>query len=445
VSRLSAVAAAWPSSAGRGGAWVFRSGRVGPLERAARRPRGLDWRCVDMGEERGVPGYVTGLEVENFRGLRAVSLPLGRLSVLVGPNGAGKTSLTEVFRFLADSVTAGLEAALAARSGFDRILFRGGETEPEAMRIAVWGTWTSSGEAGIPDLYEITIRGWRNERKWFLSRDEELRFTDQDGRVRLITVREDRAEITVTGPADDPSAAAGEAPLTFSVRRMSSALSALGRLADDAGGEQSAILAAALASVRAVAVDAEAARRAGDLPREGHVALAADAANLAAFLSAMRDSHPRVWAALQADAVALLPGAIGIDLDPIGFDPVAGLPRRVAVVVYERGLRYPLALTEASDGAVRALALLAALHDPRPPALTIVEDIDHGLHPGGFDLLARRLREASARTQILATTRSPGFAERLRDDEVVYCDRRPDGSAGPASLRPPSASAASGW
>ena|GEM_PF-1370731 len=453
-------------------------------------------------------GLVTGLEVENFRGLRSVSLPLGPLNVLVGPNGAGKTSFTEVFRFLADSVTAGLEAALASRRGFDRILFRGGETEPEAMRIAVWGTWNAgSGHrrpvhgaagGGIPDLYEITIRGWRNDRKWFLSREEELRFTAADGALLGITVREDRAEITMTGPTGAPpseraspnsaspnsarpnsaspnsarpnsarpnsaspnSASPASAaptdggpasaspltsrPLMFGVRRMSSALSSLGRLDADAGGEQSAVVAAALASVRPFAVDGEAARRAGAVPREGGVALEPNAANLASFLSALRDTHPRVWASLQADAVALLPGVIGIDLEPIGFDPVLGLPRRIAVVVYERGLRYPLTLEEASDGAVRTLALLAALHDPAPPALTIIEDVEAGPHPGGYARLVHRLRKASGRTQILATTRSPGFAERLAAEETISCDRWADGSAGPAPLRPPSA-ASSGW
>jgi predicted ATPase len=431
----------------------------------------------------GVAGLVTGLEVENFRGLRSVSLPLGPLNVLVGPNGAGKTSFTEVFRFLADSVTAGLEAALASRRGFDRILFRGGETEPEAMRIAVWGTWNAgSGHrrpvhgaagGGIPDLYEITIRGWRNDRKWFLSREEELRFTAADGALLGITVREDRAEITMTGPTGAPpseraspnsaspnSASPASAaptdggpasaspltsrPLMFGVRRMSSALSSLGRLDADAGGEQSAVVAAALASVRPFVVDGEAARRAGAVPREGGVALEPNAANLASFLSALRDTHPRVWASLQADAVALLPGVIGIDLEPIGFDPVLGLPRRIAVVVYERGLRYPLTLEEASDGAVRTLALLAALHDPAPPALTIIEDVEAGPHPGGYARLVHRLRKASGRTQILATTRSPGFAERLAAEETISCDRWADGSAGPAPLRPPSA-ASSGW
>ena len=428
-------------------------------------------------------GLVTGLEVENFRGLRSVSLPLGPLNVLVGPNGAGKTSFTEVFRFLADSVTAGLEAALASRRGFDRILFRGGETEPEAMRIAVWGTWNAgaghrrpvhgAAGGGIPDLYEITIRGWRHDRKWFLSREEELRFTAADGALLGITVREDRAEITMTGPTGappserarpngaspngaSPNGAAptdgGPAsaspltsrPLTFGVRRMSSALSSLGRLDADAGGEQSAVVAAALASVRPFAVEGEAARRAGAVPREGGVALEPNAANLASFLSALRDTHPRVWASLQADAVALLPGVIGIDLEPIGFDPVLGLPRRIAVVVYERGLRYPLTLEEASDGAVRTLALLAALHDPAPPALTIIEDVEAGPHPGGYARLVHRLRKASGRTQILATTRSPGFAERLAAEETISCDRWADGSAGPAPLRPPSA-ASSGW
>jgi predicted ATPase len=196
--------------------------------------------------------------------------------------------------------------------------------------------------------------------------------------------------------------------------------------------------------VRPFAVDGEAARRAGAVPREGGVALEPNAANLASFLSALRDTHPRVWASLQADAVALLPGVIGIDLEPIGFDPVLGLPRRIAVVVYERGLRYPLTLEEASDGAVRTLALLAALHDPAPPALTIIEDVEAGPHPGGYARLVHRLRKASGRTQILATTRSPGFAERLAAEETISCDRWADGSAGPAPLRPPSA-ASSGW
>lgn len=38
------------------------------------------------------------LEVQNFRSLRKITVPLGPLNVLVGPNGAGKSNVLEVFR-----------------------------------------------------------------------------------------------------------------------------------------------------------------------------------------------------------------------------------------------------------------------------------------------------------------------------------------------------------
>ncbi len=61
-------------------------------------------------------------------------------------------------------------------------------------------------------------------------------------------------------------------------------------------------------------------------------------------------------------------------------------------------------LASASFGTIRALALLAMLHDPDPPKLTCVEEVDHGLHPYALDRIVERLRDASTRTQVLAAT-----------------------------------------
>ena len=44
------------------------------------------------------------LQVENFRSLQRVTLPLNNLNVLVGPNGAGKTNVLKVFEFLAREI-----------------------------------------------------------------------------------------------------------------------------------------------------------------------------------------------------------------------------------------------------------------------------------------------------------------------------------------------------
>jgi predicted ATPase len=73
--------------------------------------------------------------------------------------------------------------------------------------------------------------------------------------------------------------------------------------------------------------------------------------------------------------------------------------------------------------------LLALLYDPEPPALTCVEEIDHGLHPQALSLLVERLREASERTQFLIATHSPALTDRLKPEELLICERRDDGSS----------------
>ena len=65
------------------------------------------------------------------------------------------------------------------------------------------------------------------------------------------------------------------------------------------------------------------------------------------------------------------------------------------------------------------------LHDPNPPKLSCIEEIDHGLHPHVLDKIVERLRSASERTQLLLATHSPTFINRLTPGEVIICERDP--------------------
>jgi predicted ATPase len=133
---------------------------------------------------------------------------------------------------------------------------------------------------------------------------------------------------------------------------------------------------------------------------------------------------PEVWGQLQEDARQALP-----QLEEIGFEYPSGGAKEVVVVLKERGLRRSTQLADASYGTIRLLGLLGLLHDPDPPALTCVEEIDHGLHPQALELLVERLREASERSQFIIATHSPAFVDRLRPEEFVVCERRDDGSS----------------
>jgi predicted ATPase len=359
------------------------------------------------------------LEVENFRSLRKVSLPLGDLNVLVGPNGAGKTNVLEVFKFLADIIRTDLEPALDSRHGFDELVFRGGRKAPASIKIQVMATWTSHSSLTAPDDYSLRItRRQLPTGTLTLSREETFQFKRMRGRGRRITISGDRATVV---DADSTQLHAPES--SIGIRRLSSGLSTLPRLSDEAGAAEVSAVAERLASFRVFDVSVNAARLPSRLPgfREP---LEEDASNLASFLLNLSRNHEREWSRLVQDAASILP-----NLRTIGFEYPSGAGREVVVVLEERGLRRPTQLADASFGTVRLLGLLSLLYDPDPPALTCVEEIDHGLHPQALELLVERLREASERTQFIIATHSPALADRLKPSELVVCERREDGSS----------------
>lgn len=348
------------------------------------------------------------LHVSNFRNLADVCVDLGPLNVLVGPNGAGKSNLLSVLEFLGDSVRRDLSQAVADAGGMDRLRFRGGR---EAwVRIEVRAQVTSYASATAPDEYVLEFRQ-RRTRKGAANpfeRQERFKFKRTKGQGRRITV----SGTTVT--VSDEGAQAEESPLD----RQSLGLSTLPRLGPKQGARQVAQIADLFSTFRVFEVDVARARAPSHVSRSD--TLDADAGNLAAFLAYLAEDHPDVFESLQGDVRAIVPGIEAID-----FELVGGAVRGIAVVLHESGLRGPTYLSEASFGTIRALALLAMLHDPEPPKLTCAEEIDHGLHPYALDVLVDRLREASRRTQFIVATHSPTLVNRLTANELIVCERDP--------------------
>lgn len=75
------------------------------------------------------------------------------------------------------------------------------------------------------------------------------------------------------------------------------------------------------------------------------------------------------------------------------------------------------------------------LHDPEPPKLTCIEEIDHGLHPHALDRLVDRLREAAERTQIILATHSPALVNRLDPRELIIVERD-EGTGSTRAVKP---------
>lgn len=370
-----------------------------------------------------MPARLLRLDVENYRCLQNVSIPLGDLTVLVGPNGVGKSNVLEVFRFLADIIRTDLQPALDSRGGFDEVAFWGGEKPPSTLKIGLTATWTTNSTVNAPDNYELTIRrralpGERPpERRHILFRQEKFVFKRTRGRGRRITVSGQHA--TVTDTQDDRETEQSN----IGINKLSSGLSTLPRLAKTEGGAEVTRVAQRLSSLRLFDVNVDSARQPSRAQFGGNNSLAPDARNLADFLHELSQDGD-VWDRLLADARSVLP-----QLEDIEFAMTGGSADEITVILQERGLRRPTPLADASYGTVRLLGLLALLYDPHPAALTCVEEIDHGLHPQALELLVERLREASARSQYLVATHSPALADRLSPEELVICERDDSGAS----------------
>src|SRR6266436_4836145 len=77
---------------------------------------------------------LTTIAISNYRSLRNLIVPLGRLNVITGPNGSGKSSLYRALRLLADTAQGRVVSSIAREGGLQSTLWAGPESISRAMR-----------------------------------------------------------------------------------------------------------------------------------------------------------------------------------------------------------------------------------------------------------------------------------------------------------------------
>lgn len=373
-------------------------------------------------------GSLTYIEAQNFLSLAKVRVDLGPLNVLVGPNGAGKTNLLRTIEFLGETARTDLIPAVSRFGGFDALFFRGDiGKRRRSIRLSIGAQMTRYASVTAPDEYVLTFwnlgsiklaarEGEVSQYTEIFQRTESFTFKRTSGRGRRINIKGSHVHFV-----DDSE---GRPESRLDLDAASSGLSTLRRLGKQYGADQVDELASLLDSFRVFEPNVAKARQPHRLAAGELVRLAPDASNLAAYVAWLSGAHPDVFEALVDDLRYIAPGLAELQLVPLG-----GASPGMSIEIKEKGLSGTTPLAAASYGMIRALALLAMLHDPDPPKLTCVEEVDHGLHPYALDRIVERLRDASTRTQILAATHSPALVNRLRPDELIVCERNPETGA----------------
>ncbi|GLY03668.1 MULTISPECIES: AAA family ATPase [Actinoplanes] len=382
---------------------------------------------------------LTRIEIDGFKTFRDFALDVPPFLVVLGRNGAGKSNLFDALRFL--SRLAGqpvAEAAQHVRGDISEIFHRDAEgrsgTEMRfAVEVLLDGTITDAFGATrelsvVRVRYELVIQlrpQSVGSRPYVVH--ESLRAVDGDFRF-LDTVGPPAArrfEIRHESP-DAHSVALPAANATATV------LSVIGTTSESA---TLFALKRELESWRNLHLDPAALRR-PDGYDEPDI-LGSDGAHLPntlhriAGLTATPDRPDGVLGDISADLAGVISDVSGVQIDE------DGRRRRREIEFRARGRGEAVSARVASDGTLRAAALLTAAYDPAHSGVLCFEEPENGIYPQRLITLIQRLRAVVDRavrsrdedpvaplTQVLLTSHSPAILRALgpaQDDGV-----RPD-------------------
>ncbi|HEX6042432.1 MAG TPA: AAA family ATPase [Longimicrobium sp.] len=142
-----------------------------------------------------------------------------------------------------------------------------------------------------------------------------------------------------------------------------------------------------------------------------------DGANLAPFLLRLRERHPAHYRRITETLRQIAPFFADFEL-VLESDTVLLRWR-------ELGNDLVFGPHQASDGTLRAMALVALLMQPgeQMPSIIILDEPELGLHPRAISVLAGLLQTASMHSQVIVATQSPVLLDHFEPEQVIVAER----------------------
>lgn len=356
---------------------------------------------------------ITRIRVKNYRSIRNLDMELGPLTVLVGPNASGKSNILDALRFIRDAVSRGVDFAISQRDGMDSIRHqhRPGRGRRRDVELGVSATFS-----GVALDYNFVLAG-NADGGYRLKREYgSYKLDTKSGRVEF-RINEGRV-MTPSIPSDLELEDLGTEDLSFfAVSRYFPTTGFSGKKANKSKNPRSASqVRSRLILTRYELLNIGFYHGFPNVIREPQKQLTAErldehGENLASVLREMGRGkrNPRGIRDIRDALSHGLPGITNVTSKPVGG---------YLVVQFEHsnidgGKGIWLDAAQESDGTLRILGLLTAIHQPLQPPLLGIEEPEWAIHPGVLPVLADEFQEASLRMQVVITTHSPDFIDRF--------------------------------
>lgn len=323
---------------------------------------------------------LTSFSLRGFKTIRQLDdFQPRRMNVLIGANGAGKSNLISFFRMLSWLAAGDLSSHVGVQGGASALLHGG----PERTR-EIEASLTLKTEAGDNDY---ALRLFHAAGDTFVFADERCRFR-------------------YTGLAErtwfEMGAGHREARLREQEQSTPRTIAALLRKLIVHQFHNTS------ASARA--------RSKWDVD-DGRW-LKEDAGNLAAFLLRLRETEPPYYGRIVETLRLMLPFFLDFVLEPEHG--------RVLLRWREKGNDALLSASQAADGMLRVMALVALLLQPERdlPAVLVLDEPELGLHPYAITIVAGLLGAAALQSQVFVATQSVALVDHFEPQDIVVVERR---------------------
>jgi len=344
------------------------------------------------------------LKVQNYRALHNLELKnLTPLTVFLGPNGSGKSTIFDVFAFLSECFTESLRKAWDRRGRFRELRTR----DTEGCIIIELKYKETSKSPLI--TYHLAI-GEENNRPFVAEEWLHWRRGQYGKPFRFLDFKKGEGQV-ISGESPDEE---GE---RITEQLASSELLAVNTLGQFAKHPRVSALRRFITGWYLSYLTADNTR---SLPEAGaQERLSPTGDNLPNVIQYLKEQHPQRLEQILKTLSARIPRLEKVEA-------LVMQDGRLLLEIKDAPFSHPILAKYASDGTLKLLAYLTVLFDPNPPQLVGIEEPENHLHPQLLPQLAEECRSASANTQLMITTHSPFFVDRLRPEElwVLYRDEK---------------------
>jgi len=384
------------------------------------------------------------IRAKNFKSFKELDLELGDLNILIGANASGKSNFVQIFKFLRDIRSHGLENAISIQGGAEYLTnVNIGASEVFSLEI--------TSEPGVGSkvavhrdidirtdevIYEFAIQFDEQEGNFEVLKDKLTQKSTifvgkkgkektQEGELILSNVGgEIERDIKLDSQGDTPDIFNG---ISSSILRLSEDIKMLPNtilleqplISVFTSFQFIPMLRSEVEFVDISVYDFDPNLARTLAPIAGEVRLAENGSNLAIAIKNIIKGEDGKRKLLNL-VKYLLDFVDDLDVERRAID------RAFLLKLREKFSEEFLPVLSISDGTINMLALIIALYFDKKP-LTIIEEPDRGIHPYLISRVVHMMEDASQNKQVIVTTHNPEMVKHADKKDLLLISRDKEG------------------